>query len=731
MAPIGMNLGAEITELDSPNMAQSVDDGETSLQSLVKAAVEEGLQWREENLDPDQAEATDYYMGRPFGNEKEGRSQVVMTIVRDAVMAVMPSLLRMFFSSDTVVEFEPFGSEDIDAAKQQTDSVNYYIRKGGGFLTFHSLFKDALIRKIGFAKYYWEEKIIVEGRSFTGQSAAAVAIIESEEGVEILDDTLVSYTERIRNPLNPLEFADVEVFDFDIKRTVDKGQVRIDAVPQEELVWSPSAKSFRDAPLVAHIREVSADELVAMGVDEDLVEKHKGKSHDTHADQLEAARRVDSLPAGDWNGGEDEQDDATRPIRYGNIYMRVDEDGDGIAELLHIETIGDSYRIIDEPVYISEVPIAAFPLDPEPHTIVGLSLSDYVKDLQRIASSVMRGMLDSLGQAINPMQTILEDDVNYKDLLNSEVGRYVRVTRPDAIQTINTPFMGREALPVLQYLSEVQEQRTGHHKEAGGLDADALQSATKQAVAATLSAAQQRVELYARIFAETGMMDLFRGVNRLLIENKTQPETIRLRNQWVEVDPRSWEADRDVIVNVALGAAMPEDKIENLRQILAEQKEQLLAGSPLVSFVEYRRTLGKLIEMTGERDSAEFFRPWSLEDQRALEERASQQPPEIPPEIQVTAEVEREKTRQRQAEAQLEAQLKKYEIDLRQEREREKMLLDFALRQAELGVKANETDLKAAKQLLEENTKKFELALDLNDRQDMAAATQAEPELQE
>lgn len=727
--PVGLNLGAEIIDLGSPNLESRDEQEEHDLRSLVRAAVEEGFSWREENLDPEQAEATDYYMGRPFGNEKEGRSQVVMTIVRDTVAAVLPSILRIFFSSDSVVEFEPFGTEDVDEARQLTDVVNYHIRKGGGFLTFHSAFKDALIRKVGFVKYYWEDRTKVTGVSYTGISEQGLNILRAEEGVEILEDTMEERTDVLEDPLNPLNRIEVPVFDFRIKRTSNRGRVRIEAVPQEELVWSSSAKSFHDAPMVAHVREVAADELVAMGVDEELVERHKGKVDDHHGDTLESARRVDELAPGDWNGGEDEQDEATRPIRYANVYMRVDEDEDGIAELLHIETIGDTYEIVGEPEYITEVPIAAFPLDPEPHTFVGLSLSDYVKDLQRIASSVMRGMLDSLSQAINPMQVVLEDHVNYKDLLNSEVGRYVRATRENAVQTITTPFMGREALPVLEYLSDVQEQRTGHHKEAGGLDADALQSATKQAVAATLSAAQQRVELYARIFAETGMTDLFRGVARLLAENQQQPETIRLRNRWVEVDPRSWASDRDIIINVALGAAMPEDKVQRLREILAEQKEQLLSGSPLVSFVEYRRTLGKLIEMSGERDSAEFFRPWSQEDQQALEQQQAQAPPEIPPEIQITAEVEREKTAQRQADAQLQAQLKRYEIDRREEREREKMLLDFALKQADLSLKVSEQDIKAAAvsveaaaQILDENTRKFQLANELNDRQ--AAAVQ-------
>lgn len=722
--PVGANLGAEIIDLGSPNLEPEKEQARSDLQSLVKAALDEGFQWREENLDPDQTEATDYYMGRPFGNEKEGRSQVVMTIVRDAVNAVMPSLLRLFVSSETVVEFEPTGQEDLELARQQTDTVAYYIRKGGGFLTLHNVFKDALIRKVGFVKYFWEDKKVVTGATYTSQTAESIALLLEEDGVELVDDTLTKYTESYRDPFQGMAMVEQEVFDFKIKRTVERGTVRIEAIPQEELVWSPTAKNFRDAVMVAHIRDVKADELIAMGVDEDLVEKHRGKSDESHSEDLAAARRTEGASPSDWNGGEDEQSEDTRPIKYGNVYMRIDEDEDGIAELLRIEVIGDTYEVIGDPEYIDQVPIVAFPLDPEPHTIIGLSVSDYVKDLQRIASTVMRGMLDSLGQAINPMQVVLEDDVNYKDLLNPEIGRYVRTRRENAVQTIVTPFVGREALPVLQYLSEVQESRTGHNKEAAGLDADALQSATKQAVSAVLSAAQQRVEMYARIFAETGMTDLFVGVNKLLIENSTKPETIRLRNKWVEVDPASWNADRDVIVNVALGAGMPEDKIARLREILMEQKEHLAMGSPLVSLVEYRRTLGKYVEMTGERDSAEFFKPWTLEDQAQFDQAQQQKQPEVPPEIQITADVEREKTAQKAQADQQDLQLKKYDIDKRDARERDKMMMDFALKQAELGIRIQETDIKAAAQLLDENATKFELAGGLADR--AAAETEAD-----
>ena len=360
--------------------------------------------------------------------------------------------------------------------------------------------------------------------------------------------------------------------------------------------------------------------------------------------------------------------------------MRVKTEGG--TELRKITCFGPQYTIYENELF-DERPFAVFCPDPEPHTMVGLSMADYVMDLQKIKSSIIRGMLDSLSLTVNPQQEVVKGEVEIKDLLQPEVGGVVRVNKPGMIREIVHSFVGKEAFPVLQYMDEQKENRTGISKAAAGLDADALQSSTKAAVAATMSGAQQHIEMVARIFAETGMTELYNGLLKLTSKHQDEERTVRLRNEWVEVDPRAWDTDMDVTVNVALGAGLTEEKLQTLAMISTKQEQLMATGSPLVSAVEYRATLGRFVELAGWANSAEFFKPWSPEEeQKAQEAKANQPPPPDPTMLIAQAEMQK---------AQLEVQkhqdtmaFKAQELKLKDDRERDKAAQDYALREMEI-----------------------------------------------
>lgn len=681
--------------LDGEAREEGAEPDNRDTQTIVRAAVEEALQWREENLDDAQAEATDYYMGRPFGDEKKGRSQVVITTVRDAVQSVLPSLMRIFHGNERVVEFQPQGPEDVPLARQQTDYINHVVtRENDGFSVFQSVFKDALVRKIGVVKYWWEEKVRITGHHYSGMTAEEVALLEREEGVTLEGEA---------EPDGFVEGTQEPTFRVYLKRRVDKGCARFDAVPSEEFVWSPSARNLDEARMVAHVREVAGDELVAMGVPRDMVTRNQGPSKHRAGEghQLQEARRIDEQA--DDDHGEDEQHSSTRPVLFADVYMELDEDEDGIAEIRRVQCVGDGYEIWKNDC-VDEKPFALFPLDPEPHTMIGLSLADYVKDLQRINSAVARGMMDSLAQHLNPITEIVEGEVNMKDFLNPSVGRGVRVRRPGVMREVETRFVGRDALPVLQWLENIEERRTGRQNGAMGLDADTLQSSTKAAVAATLSAAQQRVELYARTFAETGMKTLYRGLYKLTVRNKKQSEMVRLRNQFVEVDPREWQAERDVIVNVALGATTPEDKIALLDKTLEAQLMAMERGMPIVSTVELRNTLARRLEAGGYRDVSEFWKPWDEQAEAQYQQALAQAPPPQPsPDVVLTAEVQREQIQAQQMEKMSELRVKIEELRRKDDRERDKIIRDFIAKMAKVGVEVDKAKLEEARVALDQD----------------------------
>jgi hypothetical protein len=297
-------------------------------------------------------------------------------------------------------------------------------------------------------------------------------------------------------------------------------------------------------------------------------------------------------------------------VLYIESWIKIDYDGDGIAELRKICSMGDGYTVVNnEPADF--IPFADFPCDPEPHTspVEANSIFDYTKDLQEIKSDILRNTLDSLAQSIHPRTAVVEGQVNMDDVLNNETGAIVRMRAPGMVQPLAQPFVGQAAFPMLDYVEQMKENRTGMSKAAMGLNADALQSSTRAAVAATVTASQSRLELTTRILAH-GMKKLFKNLLFLMTTHQDKARMVRLRNQWVAVDPRAWDANMDVTVNVALGTGDVEQKMQMLMMISSKQEQalqQLGAVNPLVTPAQYSNTLRRMVEMAGFKDSSQFF----------------------------------------------------------------------------------------------------------------------------
>ena len=666
---------------------EPMDDSE--LEALVAGELTDAVSFIDAELSPVRARAIQYYRGEPFGNEEEGRSQVVSTDVRDTINGIMPSLMKVFFGSNRVVQFVPRGPEDIASAEQATDYVNWIFQNdNNGFLLCHSVFKDALRGALGVAKYYWEEKIEVKTEHYTGLDESALTVLLSERDVvgsaiESMDDP--SY----QPPVDPMTGQPVvdpmtgeappvpQIYNVELKREYKSGRVQVEAVPPEEFLIDRRARSVEDSVVVAHRRMMRVSDLVALGYDEEEVRAQMG-AYELDSNDEYIARN----PYAESYGPGGTQDD--KRVLYVEAYMRVDYDRDGIAELRKVCTIGPSYKMVmNEPC--SHRPFALFCPDPEPHALIGLSIFDMTADLQRIKSAVMRNMLDSLSLAIHPRVGVVEGQANMDDVLNTEVGGVIRMRQPGMVQPFAVPFVGQAAFPMLGYLDEVRETRTGMSKAAMGLQADALQSTTRAAVAATVSAAQQHLELIARIFAETGMRALFKGILKLVVENQDRPRVVRLRNQWVPIDPRSWDAEMDVEIDVALGGGTDEQKIAVLTSI-AQKQEQVLQmmgpQNPMVTPQQYRNTLARLAELSGFKNPDEFF----LNPQN---QPPPPPPPPPPPDpAMILAQVEQQKIMADIQNKQAELELKRQQMLLEDDRARDKQEADLMLRAYEIQLKS-------------------------------------------
>jgi len=597
----------EINELTAQLEAELNPDvmSEEDLKAIVGKEIDDAIDFIDNWVSPSRATATEYYRGEPFGNEEDGRSQVVSMDVRDTVQAIMPSLMRIFNSTEHTVEYVPNGPEDVAIAKQATDYANYIInRDNNGFLHIHAAFKDALIRKAGILKCYWDDQTKFETHDFTGLDDNGLNALMADPDVEVDIVASEPVGEPQMDPMTGMIMPPPMVHAARATYTMPDGRVKLEAVPPEEFLISREAKSLEDADYVAHRRVMTVSELVSMGYDFDEVSS-LGSAYDDMETNVERYTRNRAL-ANEMN---ERDDPAMKKVLYIESYIKVDYDGDGIAELRKVCTAGDGKKIlINEPCAM--VPFAVFCPDPEAHDFFGMSIADTVMDIQRIKSSIMRNTLDSLSMSIHPRVAVTEGMVNIEDVMSTEVGAIIRQRSAGQVQPLSMPFVGQAAFPVLQYMDEIKEARTGISKASAGLDANALQSSTASAVQATVSAAQQHIELIARIFAETGMKQLYKIVLNLITTHQDQPRMVRLNNEFIPIDPRTWNTNFDVSTNVALGRGTDTERMMMLRQIAEMQKEAMSTMgpiNPLTDMSKLANTLKAMTDLAGFKDTSQFW----------------------------------------------------------------------------------------------------------------------------
>jgi hypothetical protein len=664
---------------------------DTELQGIVAGELEDAVSYIDADISPIRAKGTEYYRGDPFGNEEDGRSQVVAMEVRDTVSAMLPSLMKVFFSSENVVEYVPRGPEDVASTQQATDYANYiFSNDNNGFMTTYALFKDSLVRKCGIAKYWWDEVEEVKIDDYSGLDDQTVQLL-MQEGAEV--KIVVSYPDPSMPmdmmqpqvdpatglPLPPEMMQQPMLHDVQIKRKTKDGRIRIMAVPPEELVLDRRARSFEDAGIIAHRQMATVDDLLAMGYELEEIEENIS-STDLDSNDEYLARQ----PLSTTMGSGDSLNPGQRRVLYVEAYMRVDYDGDGIAELRKICCMGSGYTIVRN-LPASHNPFVDFPCDPEPHTspLEAMSIFDITHDIQEIKSEIMRNTLDSLAQSIHPRTAIVEGQVNIDDVLNNETGAIIRMRAPGMVQPFSSPFVGQAAFPMLDYMDQMREDRTGMSKAAMGLDPDALQSTTKAAVAATVSASQSRLELQARLLAE-GMKKLFKGILYLMTTHQDKPRMVRLRNEWVEIDPRVWNANMDVTVNIGLGNGDTNERIQALTNI-ANKQEQIIQqyglNNPVVTPAMYIRTIQKIVELSGVKDASSYFQALPPDFQMPQEQAPKPTPEEVLAQVQAQS-------------IQADIQKKAAELELKREQmvrdddyRRDQMAQDLMLKKYELELK--------------------------------------------
>lgn len=614
-------------------------------------------------------DALDAYLGKNQQPSKSGQSSVVTRETLETIEWVMPQLLKVFVSSDEIVRFEPQGPEDVQYAEQATDFINFvWTRQNPGFLTFHNWFKDALLSRVGCIKIWWLDEPKVTTHDLYGVSLAQIQILTQDPGIEIAQATPTE------TPVIGPDGQPMQLFDVRLTRSKPDGRVCVEPVPPEEFLFLPSCKAQGDPGQGQRARKTQSD-LIELGFDAAVIDDLP--SADDDDENGEKSHRFD--PATLETVPRDSRDRASRWIEVVEWYTKLDANGDGIAEFLKVTLAGTNYSVLLDVEEVEQPPFATLSPILMPHRKDGLSVADLIQDLQEIKTAITRQALNSLYLANKPRNWIVDGQVNIEDYLSHEAGGAVRVKAPGMIGELNTTFVAGQAFPMLEYIDRTLETRSGISKLAQGIDADILKGGgaaaqTATGVAALQSAAAVRIELIARVFAETGVKHAFSLILKLVTQYQQQAKVIRLRNQWVEMNPANWDGEYDVSIEVGLGTGNKQEQLGVLAQIRTVQEALLqMGGLGLVSPLEYYHTLAQLVKIAGLKNVDQFFK-----DPSQQPPTPPQQPPPDPNimMIQVQAQVE-------QGKLQLAIEKMKREDDLA----RDKLDADIALRARELEMK--------------------------------------------
>jgi hypothetical protein len=668
-----------------------------ALKNLLDSEIDNSIGFLETETIDDRRKALDYYLRRPYGNEIEGRSQIVTGEVAEVIDGALPQLVRVFTASDDIVRFEPKNPGDEEGAKQATEYVNWvFYRDNDGFLVLHNWFKDALLQKTGVVKAYWDDKIEVTKEEYQNLTDDELVLLMADGTREVVEQDTQEIDGGIGMDGMPVVMRSHNV---KVSKKNQSGSVQIENVPPEEFLISKRAKDIETAPFVAHRTLMTRSDLVAMGFDAKQVDTIPSSNDLTYSQ--ERISRFDQSEQPDAQS----MDMSMEEVEVFECYVRADMDDDGIAELRRVVYAGTEILLDEETDYIPFYSICPIPI---PHKFFGNSLADRAMDIQLQKSTITRQMLDNLYLTNNARMGVVEGQVNLDDMLSVTPGGVVRIKNPNAIVPLTVPAVANQAFPMLEYLDSVQSKRTGISDMQQGLNPDILQNVTAAAIAATMSASSGKIELIARIFAETGVKSLFKGILHLVTKYQDKPRIIRMRGKYVEIDPRSWSNQYDLSISVGLGTGNKQEQMAMLQMVMSKQEQiiqQYGAANPLVSVGQYRTTLSKFIEAAGFNDTTQFFKEITPEMDQQLSNPPPQQQQQ--PDPAVAAMIQQSQAQiqiaQQKAMADVEANKQKAMADIELAREkasaeiqlaREKAAAELELKKAEFQVEAQ---IKAAK----------------------------------
>jgi len=629
-----------------------------------------------DQLEPLQEAAFRYYEAQPFGNELDGRSQIVLPDVQETIDAMLGVILKMFVSGDRVVEFEATNEEDEQAADDATATLDYvFMRQQDGYRVLNDFVLDALQRKLGIFKSTCIEEEKVSRQWFEIQDEAQLGMLpenaeieaerEGETGIRILVKT---------------------------QRTIKR--YTIVAVPTSEYRFTPTASHEDCADYQAHVRPVTRSELVEMGFDADQAYALPAWSRELHDRQ--ESNNLD-------NFNTEESTAALEKVLLCEEYAHIDVDGDGIAELvkcfrveneilLDASTGEPSIETVDEPPFSVGTPY------PRQHRLVGYSLADKGMDLQFLRSQTARQMIDGMAFANMPRPIVdmtQASDETLDDLLNPIPGSPVRANGPSAVVPLQSTFNVGDSLQVMEWVSREKEGRSNVGRATATLDENSMNPQTATEFAGREGKAETGQEYIARNMAEA----LARAFGKLyrLMRVEAEPMRIKVDGKYRVIDPSTWPEDTHVRVNVGLGNGNKDRRIQS-RMALAG----LMAQGTEIGEVGLEHRFNMIDGLVRDMGIGQGDEYWSKPPEPRIDPATGQPvpPPEKPDPAEIEAQQQAALKEREQAAREQEMQgklmIEQFKAEKEAERQEAKQNHEMALAEQRAAWEADLAERKAA-----------------------------------
>lgn len=648
-------------------MAKGISDVE--LRALVDNEIREAMGELSGELSNDRARAMDYYHGEAVGKlavPGTDRSSAVLTVTRDSIEWLMPEMMRILAKADKIVEFEPVGQEDEEAAEQETQALNHiFWRQNPGFLILYSWIKDALIQKNGIVKWWLDESETKTREEHQGLTEMALLQMENDPELTAIE----------RSPSDIASVTGEPLHDVTYERVKKRKRICVEVLPPEEALISSDCRSINiqeaNPRFVGHFTEKTRTELLEMGFPSDAVDKmaRGGGEFIEEWDQEYYARYRLTDEQQHIHGSTPHE--SQQKIKLVEGYMRLDIDGDDYAELVRIWRAGDYC----EHEKCDQIPLAAITPNILTHKFYGMSIAEQVEDLQEIGTAVLRNVLDNMYQ-VNNTRPVANERVDIDSLLQSRPGAPIYVDDSQDVQGAVMPFapppMWKDGLQYLEWQDGARKDRIGVGDEVMGLDPNTLSKINTGVMQQALDAARGKIEIIARIFAETGIKWLFQGMHELARKSYDQPLRYQLNNRYVEVNPQEWRERTNMVANVGTATGSQEQELIALSRIGELQQAMIQAGGLGLTVVPsnvYEMAIDTA-KALGKKDAEKyFFDPMMRANPRVMEALQVQMPQQQGDPnaslVQAQMTIEQGKAQVAMQKTQVEAQLKQAELMLK------------------------------------------------------------------